>query len=184
MLHGNPTKDEYYDRSLPSMSNSEWLPWLQAQLLKGDIAAYTPEVPQAYKTDWNDWCREVERYEIDSETCLVGHSCGGGFWVRYLSERQKLRVGKVILVAPWLDPDGDETNGFFDFTIDPKIASRTEGLVIFNSDNDMGNVHKSVARLREAIRGIEYTEFHKYGHFTAKDMNSSEFPELLKVVAE
>lgn len=182
ILHGMPSKEEYYDPDVLSMSNLHWIPWLQSALIKKDIHAVTPEIPDAYQPKWDVWCREVERYEIDSETCLVGHSCGGGFWVRYLSEHPNLHVGKVILVAPWLDPDGDETNGFFDFAIDPNVASRTKGLVIFNADNDMGNVHKSVAQLRETIHGIEYREFHKYGHFTASDMNSSELPELLKEI--
>lgn len=180
ILHGQPSKKEYYDPSAPSMSNAHWLPWLQAQLLKQDIAAATPEVPNAYESDWQAWTREVERFEIGAETMLVGHSTGGGFWVRYLSEHPELRVGKVVLVAPWLDPDGDETNGFFDFEIDPALAERTAGIMIFNSDNDMGNVHKSVATLREKVAGIKYSEFHKYGHFTLKDMKTTEFPELLE----
>ena len=37
ILHGGPSKKEYYDLNMPSMSNSHWLPWLQAQLLKKDI---------------------------------------------------------------------------------------------------------------------------------------------------
>lgn len=135
-----------------------------------------------FKSDWEAWKREVERFEIGKQTTLVGHSTGGGFWVRYLSENPDLRVGRVVLVAPWLDPDGDETDGFFDFEIDSKLAERTERLVIFNSDNDMGNVHKSVAMLREGIPGLEYREFHRYGHFTESAMRTTEFPELLEML--
>lgn len=182
ILHGMPSREEYYDPAMPSMSNAHWLPWLQGALLKKDILAATPEVPKAFAPEWELWVREVERFEIGPETALVGHSCGGGFWVRYLSEHPELKVGKVVLVAPWLDPDGDETNGFFDFTIDPGLVSRTQGLVVFNSDNDMGNVHKSVARLRQEIEGVQYREFHKHGHFCAQDMGKSEFPELLEEV--
>lgn len=182
ILHGMPSKQEYYGPKHPSMSNSHWLPWLQGQLLKKDIAASTPEVPLSYDPQWEVWCREVERYEIGPETTLIGHSCGGGFWVRYLSEHPELKVGKVILVAPWLDPDGDETKGFFDSQIDPRIASRTGGLIIFHSDNDMGNVQKSVVVLREKIDGLVYNEFAKYGHFTYQDMGTEEFPELLEEI--
>ena len=36
ILHGQPSREEYYDPNAPSMSNAHWLPWLQAQLLKID----------------------------------------------------------------------------------------------------------------------------------------------------
>jgi len=180
ILHGTTDEKEYYSDTYPSLSNSHWLPWLQKQLLIHGYAAATPEVPNAHKPDYASWCKEVERFPIGPDTILIGHSCGGGFWVRYLSEHREARVGKVILVAPWLDPDGDETKGFFDFEIDPKLAERTKGLVIFNSDNDMGNVHKSVAKLRDSIQEVQYKEFHKYGHFCYEDMNTEKFPELLE----
>lgn len=102
LLHGKPGKDEYYDVNQPSASNAHWFPWLQNQLLARDIKADTPEVPLAFDRQWDLWVREVERFEIGSDTTLVEHSCGGGFWLRNLNEHQELRVGKVILVAPSL----------------------------------------------------------------------------------
>lgn len=180
ILHGMPTKEEFLDKKLPNESNAHWLPWLQKQLLMKGVMAYTPDMPKPYAPDYDAWVREVERYEIGPQTAIVGHSCGGGFWVRYLSEHKKLKVGKVVLVAPWLDPDGDEAGSFFDFEMDQSLAKRTKGLVIFNSANDMGNVHKSVALLRENIDGMRYREFKKRGHFDTPGMKSDKFPELLK----
>lgn len=182
ILHGMPSREEYYDPAVMSMSNLHWLPWLQSQLIKQDIPTATPEIPYSFNPDWEVWKAEVERFPITHETALVGHSCGGGFWVRYLSENSNLRVGKVVLVAPWLDPDKDETNGFFDFEIDPGLVGRTAGMTIFSSDNDMGNVHKSVAMLRGALPEVRYREFHKYGHFTEAGMGTKEFPELLEEI--
>ncbi|MBX4199668.1 alpha/beta hydrolase [Candidatus Saccharibacteria bacterium] len=180
ILHGKPDREEYYDPKVLSMSNLHWIPWLQAQLIKKDIIAATPDVPEAYNPQWDKWVKEVERYEIGPQTILVGHSCGGGFWIKYLSLNKNLRVGKVIVVAPWLDPEGDETEGFFaDYTVDEQLASRTDGLTVFHSDNDMGNVHKSVAMIREKVKDVGYKEFKSYGHFTYKDMQTIEFPELL-----
>lgn len=102
ILHGQPSKEEYYDPERPSMSNAHWIPWLQGQLLKNDIAAATPEVPFAYEPEWELWKQEVERFEITPDTLIVGHSRGGEFWLRYLSENKDLSVGKVVLVAPSL----------------------------------------------------------------------------------
>ena len=141
ILHGGPSKEEYYDPKAPSMSNAHWLPWLQGQLLKHDITAATPEVPHSFDRDWLVWLEEVERYNIGPKTILVGHSTGAGFWIKYLSINPNLKVDKVVLVAPWLDPDHEHTQNFFnDFEIDPNLVNRTSGVTIFNSDNDQGSV--------------------------------------------
>ena len=180
ILHGGPSKEEYYDTKAPSMSNAHWLPWLQGQLLKNEISAATPEVPHSFDRSWEEWSREVERFDIGPETVLVGHSTGSGFWVKYLSIHPNLKVGKVVLVAPWLDPDHEHTKNFFDdFEIDPQLASRTKGVTIFNSDNDQDSVQKTTKILLEKVPGIELKEFHNYGHFCIKDMKTTEFPELL-----
>jgi predicted alpha/beta hydrolase family esterase len=176
-----PSKEEYYSPKVPVGSNKHWIPWLQKQLIIRDIKADAPNMPLAFDPQWDLWVKEVERFEIGPETILVGHSCGGGFWVKYLSLNKKLKVGKVVLVAPWLDPDGDETRGFFSgYKLDPGLVKRTKGVTIFNSDNDMGNVLKSVAEIRQVIKNVNYQEFSGYGHFTLNDMKTDEFPELLE----
>ena len=183
ILHGGPDKDEYYDPTAPSMSNAHWIPWLQAQLLKHDIPAATPEVPWSFDRNWETWNREVERFDIGPETILVGHSTGSGFFVKYLSIHKDLKVNKVILVAPWLDPDQEHTVNFFDdFEIDPQLVSRTAGITIFNGDNDQDSVQKTVRILRDKVEGIHYKEFKNYGHFCFEDMKTIEFPELLAEV--
>ena len=112
ILHGGPDKKEYYDPKFPSQSNAHWIPWLQGQLLKHDIPTAIPEIPWAFDRNWKVWNGEVERFDIGSETILIGHSTGAGFFVKYLSIHKKLKVDKVVLVAPWLDPDRDKTKDF------------------------------------------------------------------------
>ncbi len=183
ILHGGPSKKEYYDPKAPSMSNAHWMPWLQGQLLKADIDAATPEVPHSFDRNWKTWNREVERFDITPETILVGHSTGGGFFIKYLSIHPKIKVGKVVLVAPWLDPYQSKTKKFFDdFEIDPNLVKRTRGVTIFNSDNDQQSVQKTVKILRTKIKGLKYREFHEYGHFCFEDMKTDKFPELLKEI--
>ncbi|OGK19003.1 hypothetical protein A3D80_03545 [Candidatus Roizmanbacteria bacterium RIFCSPHIGHO2_02_FULL_40_13b] len=184
ILHGRPGKDEYYDPHFPSASNYHWIPWLQKQLLINEITANTPEVPHAFEPDYLTWKKEFERFEVTPETILVGHSCGAGFLVRWMSEHADIKVHKLVLVAPWLDPDRESTTDFFDFIIDPNLAKRTNNLIIFNSDNDKESIQKSVRIIQNKIDNTQYKEFHHYGHFTHTDMKTSEFPELLKVALE
>lgn len=182
ILHGRPERDEYYSEKYPAQSNSHWLPWLQKQLIVRDIFAVTPEIPISYEPLWERWVKEIERYDITPETILVGHSCGGGFWVRYLSEHKDLKVGKVILVAPWIDVEQQDPNHFFNFEIDPNMASRTKELVVFNSIDDVMEIQTSISKLRKVITGIKYREFDDMGHFTHEYLPSDTFPELLEEI--
>ncbi len=180
ILHGGPSKKEYYDPDAPSMSNAHWIPWLQAQLLKNEIIAHTPEVPHSFDRNWEVWKREVERYEINENTILIGHSTGAGFFVKYLSINADLKIDKLILVAPWLDPDHTKTKNFFDdFEIDSDLASRTREIVVFGSGNDEQSVMKSIEIIRAKVKGVKYREFPGYGHFTTSDLKTHKFPELL-----
>lgn len=178
LLHGKLGKEEYYDPQVPSASNYHWFPWLQKQLIVNGIKADTPEVPLAFDPRWNVWVKEVERFEMTPETILVGHSCGAGFWVRYLSERKNLRVGRVVLVAPALGYDGWGRKFFGDFLMDTGLVARTGGVTVFNSDNDDDSIQRAVKEIIKEIPGIGYQEFH-LGHFTQESMPSSEFPQLL-----
>jgi predicted alpha/beta hydrolase family esterase len=180
IIHGTPSKEEFYDPYVPSSSNHHWLPWLQKHLILHGYAAHTPEMPNAWAPDYAVWEKEFERYEIDEHTALIGHSCGAGFLVRWLSEHKRVRVDKVILVAPWLDPDKRKAPHFFEFKIDPKLRSRANSLSIFHSSNDYSEVQESVKMLRKAVPGIPYREFQNYGHFCLHDLHSPAFPELLE----
>ncbi len=182
ILHGNGDKEEYYSADYPSASNSHWLPWLQKQLLINDISAQTPEMPHSYAPDYAVWSRELERYDIGPETILVGHSSGAGFLVRWLSEHKDVNVGKVILVAPWLDPNREDKTDFFDFKIDHHLGSRTKGLTILSSDNDTDDVKESVRIIALSVSRNTHTLLHGQGHFVGEEFRTKGFPELLEEI--
>lgn len=179
IVHGRPSRAEYYDPAAPSGSNHHWLPWLAKQLIVRDIHAHTPEMPHAYEPDWATWLREFERYDVGPDTILVGHSCGGGFLVRWLSDHPVARVGRVVLVAPWIDPDGDRAGDFFRFDLDERLVERTAGLVIMTSDDDDEQVLRSVDILGGRLAGAHIRRFPRHGHFTRPQL-----PELLVAVLD
>ena len=63
--------------------------------------------------------------------------------------------------------------------MDSKLAERTAGLVLYNSENDKDGIQESVKEILKTIQNIKYREFH-LGHFTSGSMKSTEFPELLE----
>jgi predicted alpha/beta hydrolase family esterase len=180
ILHGCPEKTHYYQSDLPSESNAHWLPWLQKELMIRDISAATPEIPLSFEPQWKLWVREFERYDLTPETILVGHSAGGGFLMKYLSIHPELRVGKVVLVAPWLDTDKTiEEKDFFDFEYDPYLVKRTGGLVVFRAVDDEESVQRSIREIIDNVPGARMREFPAgYGHFTYDNLGGAAFPEL------
>ncbi len=181
LLHGTCDKEEYYNDTEQSLSNSHWFPWLQKQLLVNEIPTQTPEIPDAYKPDYQIWKKEFERFDVTDESMLVGHSCGGGFLFRWLSENNK-QVYKLILVAPWLDPERSKTTDFFEFKIDSEIISRVKEIHLFVSEDDDADIHESVELILKVLPNIEIHRFKNSGHFILGQMKTEKFPELLETI--
>ncbi len=183
ILHGMPLREEYFAPGGNRQSQMHWLGWLKNKLIEQGLVVENPEMPEPYEPDYEQWRSVFERYPVNENTMLIGHSCGAGFLVRWLSER-KVKVGKVVLVAPWLDLNHELKNGFFDFKIDQQLVRRTAGVTVLVSSDDDQEVLESVRRIQSTSPGIAIKEFSDRGHFIFASMYTEEFPELLEVLIE
>ncbi len=183
IIHGYNNKSEYLDTSRPSASNDHWIPWIQRQLLLNGIEAQTPEMPGFYQPNYEKWREALEKFGVDENTMLVGHSCGGGFLVRWLSENN-VKVGKVVLVAPWLDPEEKIIPNFFKFEINPDISAKTADLTIMYSTDDDPSILKSIEILKAKLKNVKFKEYHDKGHFVLGDLKTEKFPELLSILLD
>ena len=182
LVHGWNNKAEYFGEEFPSPSNSHWFPWLQKQLLMKGILAQTPEMPQPYQPQYGLWKTEFEKFQPDSADILVGHSCGGGFLTRWLSENKSSHE-TVILVAPWLDPFREETTDFFEFEIDTSLTERITNFHIMVSSDDEESIANSTASITDAIPNIKVHSFTNKGHFITETIGTT-FPELLETILD
>ncbi len=185
LLHGMPDREEYLDPTQPSPSNHHWFPWLQKQLQMKDIFVVALDLPEPWRPRYEAWRKEFERHDVGEQTILVGHSCGGGFLVRWLTDNPQAKVDKVVLVAPWLNPPGVEdvdgdTADFFEFEIAADLMNRANRFVMFESSNDYPSLRASAEILRNQIGNLEVRTFKDYGHFCLGDIGP-EFPELLEI---
>lgn len=180
ILHGQPAKKRYFDPAFPASSNYYWIPWLQKQLISRDIPTATPDVPNNWNPELTVWTKEFERYDINEQTLVVGHSCGAGFLLRWLSEHPQIKPAKAVLLAPWLNPKNlEDTGNFFEFAIDKTLSDRTELTIIYSND-DMPQILDTVAVLRNALPDAKYIELHGRRHFY--DDSCMEVPEVLEVL--
>lgn len=181
IVHGWNSKNEYFDEGELSPSNRHWIPWLQKKLLMLGYHTQTPEMPEPHTPKYDLWKSEFEKFKPEESDILIGHSCGGGFLLRWLSEN-KTNHEKIILVAPWLDPFREETTDFFEFDIDPEITNRTPNTHLFISDDDEKSIADSYDKIFNVLPEIRTHNFSDKGHFTENDLGSKKFPEILELV--
>jgi predicted alpha/beta hydrolase family esterase len=181
ILHGMPDKENYYKPSGDSESNCHWLPWIQHELIIRDILAQTPEMPFPFEPSYELWKNVFKQFILNEDTILIGHSCGAAFILRYLSENN-VKVGKVILVAPWIDPDQNEAPQMCNFEIDSSLQDRTSGVTIFISNDDGKHVLESADIIKFQLSNAKVISFEDKGHFCLKHMRTREFPELLNEI--
>jgi len=139
-------------------------------------------MPFPWKPDYDKWKKEFERYNVNENTILIGHSCGCAFLVRWLGETKK-KIFKLILVAPWKIPDKNDKfrKAFYEYPIDETIKSRVKHIIMFTSDNEEDDGKKSLKIFHKALDG-KIIELKGRGHYTMGDMGTEEFPELLKQI--
>jgi uncharacterized protein len=186
LIHGLPNKEEVLGDVWPSPSNAHWLPWIQKQLTQQDVLCQSLEMPKSYNPTYKEHERVLNQMEISNETILVGHSCGGGFLVRYLSEHKELSPKKTILIAPWLDPKGylkeiNSESDYFDFKIDSNLTTRTKLFCVYSTDDEL-DITESVEIINNQLPETVMCTFKNKGHFTEPDLGTKEFPELLEII--
>lgn len=183
LIHGMPSEQEFLDHRNPSPANNHWFPWVKSQLSLQGIMVQAPEMPIPFRPDYDKWKEDFEKLSPDEETILVGHSCGGGFLVRWLSENN-VKVGKVVLVAPWVAPHNLQiVPGFFDFQLDPNLVSKTTGVSLMISSDDESDELETAKMLEDQVQGIKMLKFADKGHFCVGfNLKSEEFPELLEEI--
>lgn len=175
-------------------SEQNWMGWAKKELEKRGYEVINPFIRDGYKSEYEDWKREIEKLDIDENTILVGWSSGGAFWVRWLSETKR-KIKKLILVAPanineQTSQTQKEINGenrtepwgrFHNFQTDPSIKDRVkDGITIFISD-DADWLIKS-AHIYAKKFDANLIEIKNQGHFENHRRLSPEFPELLNVI--
>jgi leucyl-tRNA synthetase len=82
MVHGCPSNKEKSLKKETRTYDKHWQPWIKEQLEKINIKADLPLMPHPWAPVYEEHKREFEKMEINSDTVLIGHSCGANFLVQ------------------------------------------------------------------------------------------------------
>jgi len=184
LVHGITDKKDFFNDRYPSLSNSHWFPWLQKHLAMHDVETQTPEMPRPWgppAPSYKKWKEVFEQFPVNGDTVLVGHSAGAGFLLKWLSEN-KVKVKKLILVAPFTDPI-KRRGTFLKFKLDPSIQKRAGSIDIFYStDEPVKGVKETVDATMAICPKAKLHTFKTMGHFTYEEMKTNQFPALLDLI--
>jgi len=185
IVHGSPTKDRTRQKSFIPQHKSHWLPWIKGKMEDKGIKVFSPEMPTPWAPEYDEWKKIMDKYDVGEDSILIGHSAGGAFMVRWLSETKK-KIRKLILVSPGKSGHErkKELTKFYGKGNYGKIKENVGEIVIFTADDDL-EYHIPVAHEYESELGGKLFHYGKgYGHFTESGMGKKEFPELLNEVLE
>ena len=182
IVHGCPSNAEKAMNEETRTYDKHWIPWTKEQLISKGIEVETPLMPEPWKPNYNKFKEEFEKYEVNEDSVLIGHSCGCAFLVRWLGET-KQKIDKLILVAPWKIPDENDEHRkeFYIYPIDESIRERINKIVMFTAD-DEGDDGKKSLKIYNKFLGGKIIELKGHGHYTMGDMGTTEFPELIEEI--
>ena len=157
-----------------------WQPTIREALIETH-EVYYPSMPNKQNAKYLEWKVWFERYHafLRDGVTLIGHSQGGYFLVKYLSEeRMPVKVKALYLIAAPFEPDdfGGEDGG--DFKFDPANLPRLAGQVgvvyILHSKDDPVVPYTHALKYKAALPAAELISFENKNHFKLE-----EFPELI-----
>lgn len=127
-------KELNYDRLLYSPS---WSKWIAEQLPDHDVLH--PSMPNKQNAKYDEWSLYFSKIVpfLRPSAILVGHSLGGIFLTKYLSENPPAEpFAKLILVAAPYANETNESLGDFKLTTAKPLASAAHEIHLMHSEDD------------------------------------------------
>ncbi len=180
ILHGICDREEYFEMDFPSPSNAHWLPWLQQKFLRAGLLCQCLEMPTPYKPVYEEWEKTFEQLDHSKLSVAVGHSAGCGFILKWLHKNPNIELDKLVLVAPWLDPQKREAP-FLEFDLNKNALDKIKDVHLFVSDDDMDTIKTSTDRIMKEYPNIKLHRYSDKGHFCFSDIGVT-FDDLWEVL--
>jgi len=157
----------------------DWKANLQ-NTLGEDYEVYLPQMPNKQSANYEEWKLWFERIIplMSDNAILVGHSLGGLFLAKYLSEETfPLQLRGVFLIAPPFDYDTESSKSLASFALPETLsafADQVKMIQLYHSADDTVVPISNLAGYQKALPYARASVFADRGHF-----NQESFPELV-----
>jgi hypothetical protein len=158
-------------------STTNWFPWLKNQEEQKGNEVFVPDFPSTDFPKYDEWkehWEELYASQIEDSSVLIGHSLGGSFLIRWISE-SNISVARLILVAPAPDDcDIEEIQSFFTQSWNVEILKQNVGeIILLGAENDSYIPFLKFEVLGKSL-GATFRKCPGRGH-----LNNEELPEIL-----
>ena len=183
ICHGVKSEESFAKLSIPTCAEI-WYPWLQQKLILAGIPTQCPSFTNSYLPvrSYTADAEIMRRQQIDDNTILIGHSCGGGLLVKYLTDNPGIKIAHLVLVAPWIDPLHEFPTYFNNFEPDATIPQRVGRIdLIYSTDDHHGDrILKGCEKLQKLWPTMCVHKFTDRNHFSRDTV--TQLPEIMEVL--
>ncbi len=192
-IHGGETfstNEEYLkflkDLNIESLDYFKKIKWIDTleKKLGEDFEVISPRMPNNLNAKYIEWKIYFEKLLplLNNEIILIGHSLGGIFLVKYLSENtlNKDILGLFIIGAPFDDKDSEYK--LADFVLKTNLENirnqiENSRIYFFHSTDDQVVLFNDFLKYKNLLPEANFIEFNNRGH-----INQPEFPELVELL--
>ena len=169
---------EFAIKSLDFFLHTGWKQSLQDKL-GSQYEVIRPEMPNAFNARYEEWKIWFEKLIplLNPNVILVGHSLGGIFLAKYLSEN---KISKKILATFFIAAPFDEEDAEYellDFNLPPSLkllAEQGGKIFLYHSQDDNQVPFSDIYKYQKELPNAVVRIFTDKGHF-----NQADFPELI-----
>jgi uncharacterized protein len=190
VIHGGDTFDTYeeyisflknFKLDFKRFQSKSWKDTLPDNLGKV-VEVISPEMPNptnAKYIEWKIWFEKFIPY-LREDLIFVGHSLGGIFLAKYLSENDfPKKITATFLVSAPFD-DNDKDYSLVDFSLPDSLNNlQKQGgeIHIYHSSDDKIVPFEDLNKYKKVLPGAMVREFGNRGHF-----QQEEFPEIIEEI--
>ena len=181
------TYDEYmaflkgFEIDFERMKQKGWKSWLGKEM-GGEYEVLTPRMPNSMNAkygEWKIWLEKLIPY-FESEVALIGHSLGGIFLAKYLSENDfpKKILGTILTAAPYDEKDRNAGYVLVDFALSgslDKFTSQGGKIFLYHSEDDPIVPIADLKKYQKALPDAIVRTFKDREHF-----GQDTFPEIVE----
>lgn len=193
VIHGGtsyPSHEQYFE-SLKNLSirldrmkfKKDWKDGLQEKLGE-DFAVYIPQMPNKQNAQYEEWKILFEKVLnlLNENIILIGHSLGGIFLTKYLSENEiSKNIKKTFLIAAPFSDDGLVHESLCSFIREGSLSNferQAGGVYLYHSEDDFVVPFDHAQKYAKELPKSKVRSFSDRGHF--KQEGIDELVEDLK----
>ena len=168
----------YKIKEIEEIQHRDWKTNLKEDL-GGNFEIIFPKMPCKQNANFLEWKIWMEKYFpfLRKDIILIGHSLGGSFWLKYLSECSfPFKIKQLHLVATPIEENENFLGEFLPKKID-NINKLTQNIFLYYSQNDPVVSSSNLKNILLQLPNAKQFVFQNRGHFRMEH-----FPELIQEI--